>query len=225
MEHIDFALEPLRALLQETGSYVPRLAVALVVLVVGWLIAKAVRLGVVKALRALNFHILTQRSGVDGFLQQGGTEKDLTAIVGWIAYVAVMLGALIVAFNGLGLIQVTDLLQRVLLFLPRLLVALAVIVFGSYFARFARDAVGGYMRGAGLSDADMLGSLAQYAVMIFVVLLAVDHLDIGGGLIQQTFLILLLGVVLALALAFGLGGRERAAAMLERWFPRRNRER
>ena len=60
----------------------------------------------------------------------------------------------------------------------------------------------------------------QYGVMAFVVLLAVDHLDIGGGLIQQTFLILLGGVVFALALAFGLGGRDRAAALIERWFPR-----
>ena len=60
----------------------------------------------------------------------------------------------------------------------------------------------------------------QYGVMAFVVLLAVDHLDIGGGLIQQTFLILLGGVVVALALSFGLGGRDRAAALIERWFPR-----
>lgn len=225
MDHIDFAIEPLRALLQETGSYLPRLAVALVVVAIGWLIAKALRLGVARALRAFNFHVLTQRSGVDGFLQQGGTEKDLTAIIGWLVYLAVLLGALIVAFNGLGLTQVTDLLQRVLLFLPRLLVALLVLVFGSYFARFAHDAIVGYMRSAGISDAELLGRLGQYGVMAFVVLLAVDHLDIGGGLIQQTFLILLLGVVLALALAFGLGGRDRAAALLERWFPRRERER
>ncbi len=225
MEPIDFTLEPLRGLLRETGSYMPRLAVALLVLAVGWLIAKALRLGVVKALRALNFHILTQRSGVDGFLQQGGTQKDMTAIVGWLAYVAAMLGALAVASDGLGLIQVTDLIERVLLFLPRLLVALMVIVFGSYFARFARDAVSGYLQGAGIGDSQTIGRLAQYAAMIFVVLLAVDHLNIGGGLIQQTFLILLMGVVLGLALAFGLGGRDRAAAMLERWFPRRDRER
>ncbi len=114
--------------------------------------------------------------------------------------------------------------QRALLFLPRLLVALLLIVFGSYFARFARDAVGGYLRSTGVSDADLLGRLAQYGLMVFVVLLAVDHLDIGGGLIQQTFLIVLLGVVIGLALAFGLGGRDRAAALLERWFPRRDRE-
>jgi hypothetical protein len=51
-------------------------------------------------------------------------------------------------------------------------------------------------------------------------LLAVDHLNIGGGLIQQTFLIVLAGIVFALALSFGLGGRDRAAALIERWFPR-----
>jgi hypothetical protein len=53
-----------------------------------------------------------------------------------------------------------------------------------------------------------------------VILLAIDHLDLGSGLIQETFLILLGGVVFALALAFGLGARDRATALLERWFPR-----
>jgi hypothetical protein len=114
---------------------------------------------------------------------------------------------------------VTDLLGRVLLFVPKLLVALLVIIFGSYFARFAGRSVQTYCRGAGIADAELLGRLMQYGVMAFVLLLAVDHLDIGGGLIQQTFLILLGGVVIALALAFGLGGRDRAAALLNRWFP------
>ena len=117
-----------------------------------------------------------------------------------------ILASLIIAFNSLGLTQVTDLLGKTMLFVPRLLVALLVIVFGSYFARFVGNAVQSYCRSAGISDADMLGRIVQYAVLVFVVLLAVDHLDIGGGLIQQTFLILLAGVVFALALAFGLGG-------------------
>ena len=84
---------------------------------------------------------------------------------------------------------------------------------------------GGRRRGAEISDGELLGRLMQYGVMVFVVLLAVDHLDIGGGLIQQTFLILLGGVVVALALAFGIGGRDRAAALIERWFPRDRGER
>ncbi len=225
MQNIDVMLEPVRALLQQVGAFMPRLALAVGVLFLGWLVAKAFRFSVVKALRALNFHVLTERAGIDGFLQQGGTEKDTTELFGWIAYALVILASLIIAFNSLGLTQVTDLLGRVLLFVPRLLVALIVVVFGSYFARFAGNAVNSYCRGAEISDGELLGRLMQYGVMVFVVLLAVDHLDIGGGLIQQTFLILLGGVVVALALAFGLGGRDRAAALIERWFPRDRGER
>ena len=220
MENIDVMLEPLRALLQQVGAFMPRLALAVGVLVVGWLVAKAFRFSVVKALRALNFHVLSERAGIDGFLQQGGTDKDTTELFGWIAYALAILASLIIAFNSLGLTQVTDLLGKVLLFVPRLLVALLVVVFGSYFARFAGNAVQSYCRSAEISDGELLGRLMQYGVMVFVVLLAVDHLDIGGGLIQQTFLILLMGIVVALALSFGRGGRERAAALIERWFPR-----
>ena len=222
MDSINVMIEPLRGTLQEIGAFAPRLGVALAVLVVGWLLAKAFRLGVVKALRAVNFHILTERAGIDGFLQQGGTDTDTTDWIGVIAYALVLLASLIIAFNSLGLTQVTDLLGKAMLFVPRLLVALLVVVFGSYFARFVGNAVQGYFRKTGISDAEVLGRIVQYAVLTFVVLLAVDHLDIGGGLIQQTFLILLAGVVLALALAFGLGARERAAELLERWFPRKS---
>jgi hypothetical protein len=225
MQNFDVLLEPLRALLLAVGAFMPRLALAIGVLFIGWLLAKAFRFSVVKALRALNFHVLTERAGVDGFLQQGGTEKDTTELIGWIAYALVILASLIVAFNSLGLSQVTDLLGRVMLFVPKLLVAMLVVVFGSYFARFAGNAVQSYCRSAEISDGDLLGRFMQYGVMVFVVLLAVDHLNIGGGLIQQTFLILLAGIVVALALSFGLGGRDRAAALIERWFPRDRNDR
>jgi hypothetical protein len=220
MQELNMLLEPVRALLQQIGAFLPRLLVALGVLVVGWLLAKATRFAVVKALRAFNFHVLTERAGIDNFLQQGGTEKDATDLFGVIVYWLVILAALIVAFNGLGLSQVTELLTRVVLFLPKLLVALLLLIFGSYFGRFVGQAITTYLRNAEVADAVLLGHAVQYAIVAFVILLAFDHLDIGGGLIQHTFLILLSGVVLALALSFGLGGRERAAQLLERWFPR-----
>lgn len=219
MEKLDVMLEPVRGLLLEIGAFLPRLAVALGILVVGWLLAKAFRFSVVKGLRALNFHVLTERAGIDGFLQQGGTEKDTTDLFGWIAYALVILASLIVASNGLGLTQVTDMLGKVVFFMPRLLVALLVLIFGSYFARFIGAAVRGYCKRVAISDGDLLARLAQYSIMSFVVLLAIDHLDIGGGLIQQTFLILLGGVVFACALALGLGARHRATQLIERWFP------
>lgn len=224
MQELDVVLDSLRALMNQVGVFLPRLGTAVVVLLAGWLVAKAFRFSVVKSLRALNFHVLTERAGIDAFLQQGGTRKDGTDVFGSVAYLLVILASLIIAFNSLGLVQVTDLLGKVLLFVPKLLVAMLVLVFGSYFAGFAGNAVAGYCRSADISDGELLGRLMQYGIMAFVVLLAIDHLEIGGGLIQQTFLILLGGVVVGLALSFGLGGRDRAAALIERWFPREGDE-
>ena len=220
MNDINVLLEPVHALLGQVGAFMPRLLIALGVVVAGWVIAKLVRYSVGKALRALNFNVLTERAGVDGFLQQGGTEKDTTELIGWIVYAIALLVSLIIAFNSLGLTQVTDLLSKLLLFVPKVLVALLVIVFGSYFARFVGGTVKSYCRGAAISDGDLLGRVARYAILTFVLLLAIDHLDISGGLIQQTFLIFLAGFVFAGALAFGLGARDHAAALLNRWFPR-----
>lgn len=220
MDSLNIAVEPLRAFLVQVGGYLPRLGVALAIVLAGWLIAKALRFGTIKALRALNFHVLTERAGIDDFMQQGGSRKDTADLVGLIVFWLVMLGALIVAFNGLGLSQVTDVLSKVLLFLPKLLVGLLVVVFGLYFARFVGQSVQAWCRGADIGDAELIGRIVRYAIVTFVVLIAVDHVDIGSGLVQQTFLILLGGVVLGLALAFGIGGRDRAAAAIERWFPR-----
>ena len=100
--------------------------------------------------------------------------------------------------------------------MPRLLVALLVVVFGSYFARFVGNAVQGYCRSAGIGDAELLGARRRSTrCIVFVVLLAVDHLDIGGGLIQQTFLILLAGIVLAAGAGLR-PGRARARGRLHR---------
>lgn len=225
MNDINVLLEPLHALLTQVGAFMPRLLIALGVLVVGWLFAKAFRFSVVKTLRLLNFNVLTERAGVDAFLQQGGTEKDTTDVVGWIAYAIALLVSLIIAFNSLGLTQVTDLLSKLLLFVPKVLVALLITVFGSYFARFVGTTVQAYCRAAAITDGELLGRLVRYAILTFVLLLAIDHLDISGGLIQQTFLILLAGLIFACALAFGLGARDHAKALLDRWFPRDPTER
>jgi hypothetical protein len=224
MEKLDMLLEPVRAFLVQVGAFLPRLALAVVVLIAGWLLAKVARFAVVKGLRAINFNVLTERAGMDGFLEQGGIRSDTTAILGLIVYWLVVLAALIVGSNSLGLAQVTDLLRDVVLFLPKVVVALLILAFGAYFARFIANAVITYCKNIGLQDAELLARLAQYAIIAFVVLIALDHLEVGGRLIHQSFLIILAGVVLALALAFGLGGRAWAADLLERWWPKRGRE-
>lgn len=221
MEQVDVMLQPLRVLLTEAGRFLPRLALAVLIVFGGWILAKLARFAVVRALRAINFPIVTERAGIDSFLRQGGIPADTTALFGFITYWLVILAALIVAFNGLGLEYVTDILGRVMLFLPRLIVALLVLVFGAYFGRVLGNVVTGYCRSSGVQDAQLLGDLTRYGVLTFVVLIALDQMQVGGDIIRQSFLIILAGLVLALALAFGIGGQRWAARLLERWWPQR----
>jgi flagellar biosynthesis protein FliQ len=220
---IDMLLEPLRVFLRQVGDLLPRLLLALLILIAGWLVAKAVRFAIVRGLRAANFHVVTERAGLDGFLRDGGIESDTTEILGVLVYWLVILGALVVGFNTLGLAYVTDLLGRVILFVPKVMVALLILAFGAYFARFIGNAITAYCRNMHIQDADLLGKLAQYAIVTFVVLIALDQVNIGGDIVRQSFLIVLAGLVFALALAFGLGGKDWAAELLERWWPRRKR--
>ena len=224
METFDLLLEPLRALLVQVGQFLPRLALALLVVVAGWLVAKVVRLAAHKGLRAINFHVLTERAGMDGFLRQGGMETDTTGIFAALVYWLVILAALVIGFNSVGLTYVTDLLREVVLFVPRGIVALLILAFGAYFARFIGSTLTTYCRNVGVQDGELLGRLAQYAIVGFVVLIALDQVHIGGEIIRQTFLIVIAGIVLALALAFGLGGQRWAADLLERWWSRKGPE-
>jgi hypothetical protein len=219
MQSIDMLLETTREFLHQLAALIPRLTLALAVVVVGWLVAKAIRFAVERALRAINFHVLTERAGTDNFLQQGGLRGDTTTLFGLFAYWLVMLAALIIAFNGLGVTYITDLLQRLVLFSPKILVAMLVIIFGSYFARFVGNAVHTYCVAAKVADADVLSRLARYLIMTFVVMIALSQIEVGGDIVQKTFLVILAGLMLALALAFGLGGKNWAAALLERWWP------
>jgi len=220
MERLDVLLEPLRASLVLAGAYLPRVALALLVVALGWAAAKLVRFAVERALRAVNFNVLAERAGVDSFLRGGGIAADAVAIFGLLAYWLVILAALMIAFNGLGLTYITDLLRQVVLFAPNVVVALVILVLGAYFSRFVGNSVTAYCRSTGLQDAGVLGRLAQYAILTFVVLIALDQLGVGA-IVRASFLILLGGVVFALALAFGLGSRRRAQALLERWWPAR----
>jgi hypothetical protein len=219
MNQIDIMLEPVRAVLIQFGAFLPRLLLAVIILVIGWLLAKAIRLIVIKGLRAINFNVLTDRAGIDRFLQQGGIQSDTLGILGALIYWLVTLAALMIAFNSLGLTNVTELIGRVALFIPKVIVAVLILAFGAYFARFIDNTIIAYGKNVGLEDAEFLGRFARYAVLVFVVMIALEQVNVASELVRQSFLIILAGVVLALALAFGLGCQHRISEMLDKWWP------
>ncbi len=225
MQSIDMLVDATREFLHQTAAFLPKLLLALLVVAIGWLIAKAVRFAVERALHAINLNVLTERAGTDNFLKQAGMRGDTTTLFGLLAFWAVVLATLIIAFNGMGLTYITDLLGRAVLFIPKLLVGMLIMVFGSYFARFVGDAVTNYCIDAKIPDSDMLGRLVRYAIMLFVIMIALSQVEVGGDIVQRTFLIILGGIMLAIALAFGLGGKDWAASLLQRWWPQHRKDR
>jgi Conserved TM helix len=216
MDNVNMLVEPIRESLHQIGAFMPRLLLAIVVLIVGWLIAKAVRFAIVKALYAINFNVVTEKAGIDRFLQQGGADIDTTRVLGGLFYWLVILAALMIAFNSLDLAYVTDLVGRIVLFVPRVMVSVVILVFGAYFARFIGTALATYLRTIGAREAGLMGRLAFYAIMTFVIMIALDQIGLGD-IIRETFLVLVGAVALGLAIAFGLGGQKRAAELIERW--------
>lgn len=219
MEQLDFLLATLQESGRRASDFLPKLLLAIAVLLAGWLLARLVRLIARKALRAVNFHVLTARAGIDSLLERSGVQLDASGLLAILAYWTVILGSLLIAFNSVGLTDVADALGRVIAFIPKAFIAVLILAFGAYFARFAGESVAAYCRSVEIRDAGLLGKLVRGAVLVFVVLIALDQADVGGSLLRHSFLIILGGVVLALALAFGLGGRRRAAALLEHWWP------
>ena len=216
MENVNMLLEPIRESLHQIGTFLPRLLLAILILIVGWLLAKGVRFAIIRALRAVNFNVVTEKAGIDHFLKQGGAKFDTIRVLGGLFYWLVILAALMVAFNSLDLAYVTDLIGRIVLFVPKVMVAVLILVFGIYFARFVGAALAAYLHGIGVGEAALVGRLALYAITVFVIMIALDQMGLGD-IIRQTFLIIVAAIALALAISFGLGGQRRAAELIERW--------
>ncbi len=213
---VNMLLESIRESLRQIGAFLPRLLLAIVILIIGWLVAKAVRFAIVKALRTINFNVVTEKAGIDHFLKQGGADIDTVRVLGSLSYWLVILAALMIASNSLDLAYVTDLIGRIVLFVPKVMVAVVILVFGVYFARFVGAALTTYLRNIGVGEAGLVGRLALYAIVVFVIMIALDQMGLGD-IIRQAFLIIVAAIALGLALAFGLGGQKRAAELIERW--------
>ena len=213
---VNMLLESIRESLHQVGVFLPRLLLAIVIIIIGWVIAKAVRFAVVKALRAINFGVVTEKAGIDHFLKQGGADIDTVRVLGGLSYWLVILAALMVASNSLDLAYVTDLVGRIVLFVPKVMFAVVILVFGAYFARFVASALTTYLHDTHVGEAALIGRLALYVIMVFVIMIALDQMGLGD-IIRQAFLIIVAAIALGLALAFGLGGRKRAAELIERW--------
>src|SRR3954464_12648522 len=201
-------------------SAIPRIIGFAVVLIVGWIIASLLARGVQALLHAVKFNDLAQRSGFAGFVHKMGVKDDSSGVIAGVVKWFLRLITLVVAFDTLGLPAVSNVLQQLLLWLPNLVVALVVLVIGGLAAKALSQLVRGASAEAGFTNPDMLATVARVAVWAFAIVIAVNQIGVAATLVNTLFMATVGTVAVALALAFGLGGRDTAAEIVRGWYER-----
>jgi len=201
-------------------AFIPKLLGALVLLFIGWLIARALDAVVTRGLRVIRFNQIADRAEIDQFLAKAGIRMDPASVVGKMVYWFVMLSFVISAFGALGLSQVEGVLSGIIGFIPNVIVAMVVLLLGALAANFVANLVRGSVGMARVGDPNLLANIARGAILVFAVIMAMDQLEIAPTIINTLWTALVGMFAVAGALAFGLGGRDLAGRLLEDWYNR-----
>lgn len=213
-------LESMRSFWREISASFPALFAAAAILLAGWLLARVIRRGVLRFLRLIRADRLAENTGIETFLLQGGVRYTSVTLVANLVYWVIMFTVILAALHATGVRDAAVLFNKIILFMPNVIVALLVLMFGGFIARIVRAVTFTYLSNIGISGAEVIGHIAQWAILFFVISIALEQLSIGGQILVPAFQIAFGAVCLAFAIAFGLGGRAWAAQVLNRlWKP------
>jgi Conserved TM helix len=215
-EQMDIVMQSLSSFWTNLAAFIPQALGALILLIIGWGIAKALRGAAVHILKAVKFDKLSEKSGIEAFLRQGNLTVTLSSILCELIYWLVILVVIVTVANSLGLQMVADLFNKIALYIPNIIAAVLVLVFGTLLARLINRTIFAYLNNIGVEGALTLSTLAEYAIIVFVFFVALEQLQIGVELLTSAFQIGFGAICLALALAFGMAGRDWAASVIER---------
>ncbi|HSK93533.1 MAG TPA: small-conductance mechanosensitive ion channel [Candidatus Angelobacter sp.] len=208
------ATEAMRNLL----GFLPALIGAILILIIGWIIAGIIAGLIEKGLKAVGFEKAAQSTGIAGFIENAGSGWTASKLVAEIVKWFIRLIAIQAAASILGLTQVSQVINAILLWLPNLVVAIVIIVIGALIASFVAGIVRGSAAEMGFSTPNLLANIARYAIIGFAAVAAFNQLGIAPTVVNTLFIGLVATLVLAFGLAFGLGGQQTAARITEGWY-------
>jgi hypothetical protein len=200
-------------------QYLPRILAMLAIVVAGWLIAIVLRWVLGRGLRWLRFDVLAERAGVAPLLKAADL-PEASALVGAIAFWLVWIGFLLSGIDALGLTVLGGAVQGFLRFVPRLLLAFAIVVVGAVVANFAWRATLLAAVNARLPSARLLARGVRVLILILAGAMALEHIAVAQTVVLTAFAITFGAVMLGLAIAFGIGGSRLAERLLDQQFAR-----
>ena len=198
----------------------PNVLAMLVVIVVGYIVAHVLDKFATALSQSLGLETAAERSGMRTSMKQVGINRSVPAIVGQIVFWLTMCVFVAAAFNILGLQTVSAAMEKIVAYIPNLLVATVVVVVGLLVAGFLRGVVAASADRVGISYAENLANGVYYVLALMTFIGAFDQLHIEFGLLKELILIACGGLALGFGLAFGLGGREVMGGILAGYYTR-----
>lgn len=197
-------------------EFLPQLVSALIILIIGYIIAKIVKAVLVRLLRAVKFNNVADKVGINSTLSKAGLKSDAAGWMGKMGYWIVMFTTLTLFFSKLGLPEVSGLLEQVVSYIPKIIIGCILLIVGMYAANFLRDMASAALKGGGFDNPNLVGNIVYGAVMFLVVSIVLNTVGVGGDIVNTLVSSVLGGVSIAVAIAFGLGGREWAAKTIKK---------
>ncbi|MFA6379187.1 MAG: hypothetical protein WCX16_05365 [Candidatus Omnitrophota bacterium] len=202
-------IDPPMAVLTQVGFFVGNLFLVILILIAGWLISKLIiKLGVIKIAKFLKIDEISKRIELDALLAKGGLSCSLSDCLGNICYWIAILVTFVIALNAVGLTIAADLLQRITLFVPNIIVAIFILILGMFTAVVVKNIVKSTATNAGISQANFLSKITEVVIMVFAIAMALEQVQIGARVVELTVSIILASFGLGFALAFGLGCKD-----------------
>ncbi len=200
--------------------YLPRVLAALSILIVGWLIAWMLSYALRHVLRWLRFDRLAQRAGISDMLKRVGFAPAITLIastVFWMVWIMFLLSGV----AALGMAGMDGLAVQFIAFLPRILVAVAIVAVGLVTANFAWRATLLASVNASLPSARTVSSLVRWLIIVLAIAMALEQIGVAKTVVLTAFAIAFGALMLGLGIAIGIGGAPIARRVIERQFPDR----
>jgi hypothetical protein len=207
----------------EIGEFVPRLAAAVGILMVGFVVAKMAERALAYALRKIGFDRWMREGGVTEALARAGTSLAPSGVMAKLVFWAIMLLVIILGANAFGVSAVSILFSELLAYIPNVVAAVIVLVLGILLGEFMKDLV---LASAGDLDGSLtLARSAKGAVILLATFMALEQLDIAQDILLVFFVAVVGAAALAAGIAFGVGGREVAGEIVRDWYSRSQHKR
>ncbi len=220
----DAMLEAFRDTTMRMALFLPKLLAMLSFLLVGLVVGLMIKGLLSRLLRAIRLDLLCERWGLTAALSKAGAKRPVSQLVARLTFWIVFLLFAFTGVDALDLPATANLMTQILAFLPHVLAGALILLVGLLSANFFSEAALIAAVNAQIEEARLIANLVRWGVLLFASAMVLTQLGIAKEIVVAAFSIMFGGVVMALAIAVGLGGRNIARESLERRFRRRQEE-